>query len=93
MHHQSARFVRSSGTLAAEVNGEVVALSVERGQCYGMNDVASRVWQLLAEPRSLEEICEALTADYDVEMGTCRQEVSRLLEELRSENLVESVSG
>jgi hypothetical protein len=84
----SARIIRCDDLLEADVNGEIVALHIEKGQCYGMNGVASRIWALLAEPTSPGEICAKLSAEYDVEPATCRADVDALLEDLRSEGLI-----
>jgi hypothetical protein len=82
------RFIRCSDTLTAEVGGEIVALNVDRGQCYGLNEVASRIWELLAEPKSLGEICAALAEDYDVEPEACATDVGKLIADLQAEGLV-----
>jgi hypothetical protein len=82
------RLVRCQDLLEADVNGEIVALDIEKGQCYGLNGVASRVWALLAEPVSLPEICATLAEEYEVDEATCRSEISELLNDLRSEGLI-----
>lgn len=91
MSDDTARLIRCEDLLEADVNGEIVALHIEKGQCYGLNGVASRIWSMLAEPRSLDEICETLTGEYEVDPETCRSEVETLLGELRSEGLIKSV--
>lgn len=80
--------IRSRELLEADVVGEIVALDVDRGQCYGLNAVASRIWTLLAERTTISEICSRLTEEFDVDEGTCREEVMRLAEDLYSEGLV-----
>lgn len=75
--------------LESDVDEEIVALDVDRGQCYGLNAVGSRVWRLLDSPMSLRAIYSALQEEYEVEPDVCQEEVTRLLSELRSEGLVE----
>ena len=84
----NSRLVRCEEMLEADVNGEVVALHVERGQCYGLNGVASEIWRMLEQPISAEEICARLTSDYEVDGATCRAQVIQLLSDLREEGLV-----
>ena len=74
--------------LTTVVDGELIGMSVEQGACYGLNDVATRIWELLAEPRSIDSLCQQLTSEYDVEAGQCLREVLDLVEELRAEGLV-----
>ena len=79
--------------LTAEVNGELIGMSVERGTCYGLNGVGTRIWALLAEPRSLDDLCEQLLSEFEVDADQCRAEVVALLEELRAEGLVRATDA
>ena len=87
----NARVVRCQELLEADVNGEIVALNVEQGQCYGLNSVASEIWRMLEEPKSIDEICGTLSSDYDVDSATCRSEVQILLSQLEQEGLVKAL--
>ena len=78
--------------LTTVVDGELIGMSVEQGACYGLNGVGTRIWDLLAEPRSVASLCEQLTSEYDVDPDNCLREVLELVEELRAEGLV-NVSG
>ena len=78
---------RNEGLLTAEVDGELMAMSIEQGNCYGLNAVGTRIWALLAEPRSIDDLCALLLDEYEVDAAQCRDEVVGLLEELRAEGL------
>jgi hypothetical protein len=80
--------VRNDGLIEAEVENEIVALNIEKGTCYGLNTVGSRIWGLLAVPIRINDICAKLLAEYKVESGTCERQVLDLLEELRAEGLI-----
>jgi hypothetical protein len=82
-------FRKTADLLESEVDEQVVALDVDKGQCYGLNAVGSQVWRMLDTPMSLQEICSALQDEYEVEPELCRDEVGRLLADLQSEGLVE----
>jgi len=47
---------RTEGLIEAEVDGEIVALHVETGTCYGFNLPATRIWALLERPMTVEEL-------------------------------------
>ena len=76
------------GFIEAEIDEEIVALSVERGTCYGMNRVGSRIWHLIAKPIRISDLCAALVAAYRVDPAVCERQVLDLLEGLRAEGLV-----
>jgi len=73
--------------LTTVVDGELIALSVERGACYGLNDIGTRIWELIAEPRSVEDLCEQLRREFEVEEAQCRRQVLEFLEHLRAEGI------
>lgn len=80
---------RCAGLIEAEVDGELVGLHVENGTCYGFNPTATCVWRALEQPRTFDELCTALTAEFDVEEEQCRAELRDLLLDLSSDGLVE----
>lgn len=86
-------FKRSHKALHASIGEDVVALHVENGQCYGMDNVSAAVWNLLEEPIGVQAICDRLRQSYDVTPDVCRRDVERLLDNLRSEGLIESVGS
>ncbi len=88
--HPDTRLVRSRDILESEIDGDVIALDIERGECYGLNSVGSAVWRHLAEETSVNEITAALVAEFDVGEDECRAEVTRLVEELAAEGLVKA---
>lgn len=89
MDTQSYR--RSEQALFAEVGNDLVALHVANGQCYGMENVAAEVWNLLEQPSNLQQLCSRLVERYAVEPETCRREVSALLRQFEQEGLIERV--
>ena len=82
---------RTDGFIEAEVDGEVVALSLERGTCYGLNRVGSRIWNLLDRPSRIGDLCATLLTEFKVDPDVCERQVLDLLEELRTEGLIATV--
>ena len=79
---------RKAGIIEAEIEGEVVALNVETGTCYGLNQVGSRIWHMLATSPRISDICEALLDEYSVGSADCERQVLDLLEDLYTEGLI-----
>ena len=79
---------RCGGLIEAEVDGELVALHVENGTCYGFNGTATRVWALLERPMRLSELKDELVREYDVDPETCERQLRDLLDELERDRLV-----
>ena len=79
--------------LTTVVDGELIGMSVEQGACYGLNTVGTRIWELLAEPRSIASLCTQLMEEYEVDKDDCLREVLDLAEDLRAEGLVSVSAG
>ena len=74
--------------LYCDLNGEAVVLSLANGRYYGMNGVGARIWELVQEPRSVEEIERSILLEYEVEPDVCRQQVSDFLRQMEAEDLL-----
>jgi len=85
------KYRRSERALFSAVGDDILALHVERGLCFGMKEVSARVWDLLAEPHSAEQLCDSLLDEYSVDAETCRSDITQLLAEMEAEGLVERV--
>lgn len=84
------KMVRRTGDLIeTEVDGELVALHVDNGTCYGFNGTATRIWALIEQPKRLSELKEALLREFDVDPSTCEAQLKDLLDELAADGLVE----
>ncbi len=80
--------VRSDEALTAEIDGEVVALDVAKGVCYGLDPIGSHIWALLATPIRVAEICAAMAEAYEVDDAVCERDVTDLVADLASQGLV-----
>ena len=75
--------------VAVEVDSSVVMMSIARGNYYSVDEVAARIWGLLASPCTVASICDALAAEYSVGPEQCAADVLEFLEHLYSEGLIE----
>jgi hypothetical protein len=82
---------RRAELIETEVDGELVALHVDNGTCYGFNGTATRIWGLIEQPRRLSDLTQALTREFDVEPEVCERQLGDLLRELEADGLVELV--
>lgn len=68
---------------------EVMLVNVETTYYYGLNSTGTFVWNFLAEhDASLEEIVRAVSAEYEMEPAEIRDDIERLLQELKQEQLI-----
>ena len=88
---QDQLYSRAAPLLEAEVDQEIVALDREQGQVFGFNLVASDVWRLLEQPRTIGELCAKLEQRYTVSSEECAADVADLLDRLLEMKLVKRV--
>ncbi|MBT8060121.1 MAG: PqqD family protein [Gammaproteobacteria bacterium] len=78
----------SKDVLAQEVDGETVLLDLASESFFGLDEVSTRVWQLLNEGAGREQVIETLLGEYDVEREVLEKDVGDLLERLADAGLV-----
>lgn len=79
---------RGSKLMEAQTGPEMVGLDVESGTCYGFNSTAYRIWQLIAEPMPLGELCSRLSEEFEVDPDICESDVRTLLDELAQDGVI-----
>ena len=72
-----------------ELSGEAVILNVTTGKYYGLDEVGTRMWALLAEHGRLEPAYQALLAEYDVDEARLQQDLIELVDRLAANELVQ----
>jgi hypothetical protein len=82
------RYTINPRALCRAVDDEAIALDLDAGQYYGLNAVAARVWQLLAEGRAMSSICVTLLEEFDVAPDALRADVNAFVAELVAKGLV-----
>src|SRR6266853_1901702 len=79
---------RSPSVLTAEVDGEVVMMSIEQGRYFGLDDIGSDVWHRIEPPCSFAALIDRLAADYDADRATIAADVQVLLARMAEQDVV-----
>lgn len=85
--------VRNDRIPTGEIDGELVALDLERGDCFGMDRVGTLIWAMTAEPVGVAAIIDRLVMEHEVERDTCRNDVLPFIGELAEAGLVRVLAG
>ncbi|HVP71323.1 MAG TPA: PqqD family protein [Gemmatimonadaceae bacterium] len=83
------RYRAAPDALAATLSDGAVLLNLRTKRYYSLNETGTRIWQLLLEGRTEEEIVQTLTAEYDVEATIANQEMQSVIASLRDCALIE----
>ncbi len=76
-----------------EIAGESVLLDLRTGEYFGLNEVGTRIWSLLAETGSLGLAHERLLEEFEVDPSQLRRDLLSLVEELARRCLVDLDDG
>jgi hypothetical protein len=88
----SVCYRRVDGLLAAEVGDDVLLFDVTRGTYFATGGVGAVLWEALAQPCDLDELCSLVLERYEVEHAECMADVSEFLKRLKEAGLVVEVS-
>lgn len=78
---------------SASLPDEILILSLSSGSYYGLRHVGARLWELVATPRPVRELCATLMDEYDVSFERCRADLLALLGRLADRRLIEVRDG
>lgn len=84
----SARFAPRPDVVFRTVGTESILLDLEGGLYYGLDEVGTRVWMLLAD-LSGEDVCRRLVQEFDVTLDQARADVAALIDQLVERGLLE----
>lgn len=85
----NTRLRQHPNQVAAEADGEVLMMHIESGNYYGLNEVASFLWQQLDTAKSVQELCDAVLAEFDVEEAACVADALGFLQDMLDDGLIE----
>ncbi|NLO01923.1 MAG: PqqD family protein [Bacteroidales bacterium] len=82
------KYIHNNETISGRLHDELVMMDIKKGKYFSLNPVATHIWDLLAQPLSLDELCLKLTDEYEVAEVQCRGEIEEHLEEMKKLGLL-----
>lgn len=73
---------------ATDLDGEAVMMNMEKGQYFMMNEVGSRIWEIIDEPTKVSLVIETLIKEFEVDKEECEKTVINFLSELSYAELI-----
>lgn len=88
------RLVRSQSVVARVVAGETLIVPIrsnvgDLASIYSFNATGSLIWNLLASPKTLDELAETVRSEYNVQALQAERDVTMFVSELEAVGLVE----
>jgi Coenzyme PQQ synthesis protein D (PqqD) len=80
--------VAAKDQVSCDLADEAVILDLKAGIYYGLNSVGARVWNLIQEPKTVDQIRDALLGEYEIDAASCERDLLVLLGDLAARELV-----
>ncbi|MEO5680632.1 MAG: PqqD family protein [Acidimicrobiales bacterium] len=77
--------------LVRELDDEMVILSLQSEEYFGLDPVGARIWQLLASEATVQDAFDTMLREFEVDDTTLASDLDRLIHELSSRHLIEVV--
>lgn len=71
-----------------DLDGEKVMMNLDKGEYFMMNEVGSRIWEIISKPINVKEIINTLRNEYEVDEETCKDTVIEFLGRLDNADLI-----
>lgn len=81
--------VVSNQIIFRELQGEGVLLNLDTEQYFGLDDIGTRIWSLLASQKDIQEVFDVLATEYDVTPEQLHQDLDGLIQDLIAHGLIQ----
>lgn len=83
---------RNSEMVASKMDGEIVMMSIDNGEYYGLDPVGSRIWELIEKPTLVNALIDNLLGEFEVSREQCEEDTFAFLNQLLEKKLLLIVS-
>jgi hypothetical protein len=78
----------ASDIVATKLDNEVTILNINTGKYYALNEIGTRIWELIPEYGETEAILKILINEFNADASVMRRDLLGLINHLVSANLV-----
>jgi len=87
----SARAQPPESVLFRDLNGEAVLLNLDSETYFGLDEVGTRMWQVLTSQPTIQAALDDLCAEFEVDPEQLRRDLEELLDQLVAHRLIEVI--
>jgi formylmethanofuran dehydrogenase subunit C len=78
-----ATWRRSDDWIGREVEDSYIMVNINTGKYVSLNRTADAIWQALETPRTTQQLCEIVEAQFEVAAPDCARAVAAALDAMR----------
>ena len=84
----TTRLERAQDLMSTQVDDDIVILNLKTNHYIALDAIGRRIWELLANPIGVDQICEQLNQEFRGSPEQIRADVLAFLNELESEDML-----
>jgi len=85
----SSVIIAAKEPVSSELDGEVVVLNPKLGKYFGLDNVSARIWELIQEPKTVDNVQNIILSEYDIDADRCEQDIVDLFQDMAKNGLIE----
>lgn len=93
MNESPLLYRKSARQVSCKINDEVAILNLDRAIYFGLQGVGVHIWDSLEQPRSVDDLCTSVMAEFEVSESACHADVVQILGSLEAEGLIEAAGS
>lgn len=74
--------------LYSKVGDEIVLLTLESGKYFKIDAIGSRIWELIKQPLTFDQLCHNLLEEFDASPGQIQTDVELFLNRCLDDHLI-----
>ena len=82
------KYIRNSRTISGRLHDEMVMMAIEQGKYLDLNQVATRIGDILEHPLDIDGLCRRLLDEYDTSAVQCRRDTEAYIADMMKLGLV-----
>ena len=84
-------FAPATDVVVRDLEGEAVVLDLATGTYFGLNDIGTRIWQLVAQQKTLIEVVAMLEREFDAPVDRLEADLRAFVDRLVVKGLLRPV--
>lgn len=79
---------RNPDLVAAEMDGDLVMMSIENGTYFALTGIAPQIWEALETPQTQEDLMNQMLSIYEVEEDALLADLETFLKDMQENGLI-----
>lgn len=79
---------RNEDLVSSDLDDGLVMMSLENNSYYGLDNIGKRVWEIIEEKKTFQNIVNIILLEYDVSEKECIEDLKDLFDKFQKENII-----